>query len=45
MNKYQTGNKILPTAQYASIKYDQGTKHIYPHFVWDSKLDLKKDIS
>lgn len=44
MNKYQTGNKILPTAQYASIKYDQGTKHIYPHFVWDSKLDPKKDI-
>ena len=44
MNKYQTGNKILPTAQYASIKYDRGTKHIYPHFVWDSKLDPKKDI-
>ena len=44
MNKYQTGNKILPTAQYASIKYDRGTKHIYPNFVWDSKLDPKKDI-
>ena len=44
MNKYQTGNKILPTAQHASIKYDQGTKHIYPNFVWDSKLDPKKDI-
>ena len=44
MNKYQTGNKILPTAQYASIKYDRGTKHIYPHFVWDSKFDPKKDI-
>ena len=42
--KYQSGNKILPTAQYASIKYDRGTKHIYPHFVWDSKLDPKKDI-
>lgn len=42
--KYQTGNKILPTAQYASIKYDRGTKHIYPNFVWDSKLDPKKDI-
>ena len=44
MNKYQTGNKILPTAQHASIKYNQGTKHIYPNFVWDSKLDPKKDI-